>query len=124
MALLLRAIETVFPNSTVSAESPSGKILILPSLIVYLLRCFGSRYSRRPSPMKLNARTVNAIALPGKNRTCGELLKNCLASSIIVPQLGDGGGIPSPRNDSEASESTAPGMPSDACTINSCTALG
>ena len=37
----------------------------------YSRRCLGSRYSRNPSPIKLNARTVRAIAIPGKINACG-----------------------------------------------------
>src|SRR5256885_302925 len=117
IAFLLLLVEIDLPNSTVKAESPSRKILIFSSSIGYLLRCLGSRYARRPSPMKLNASTVRAIARPGNSKMWGDVLKNCLASSIIVPQLGDGGGIPSPRNESEASDNTAPAIPSDAWTI-------
>ena len=100
------------------------KISFLPQIINnlpliinnYLALCFGSRYSRKPSPIKLKAKTVKAIAIPGKNNTCGAFIKvsSPRASSIIVPQLGAGGGIPNPKNDKEASDKTAPAIPSDA----------
>lgn len=36
----------------------------------------------------------------------------------MVPQLGAGGGMPSPRNESDASDKTEPAIPSDAWTIS------
>src|ERR1043165_3583646 len=89
-------------------------------------RCRGSRYSRRPSPMKLKASTVSAIAMPGKIKACGATanVERSRASSIITPQDGAGGGTPSPRNDNDASESTAPAMPRLACTITGWIAFG
>src|ERR1044072_5932277 len=83
-------------------------------------RCRGSRYSRRPSPMKLKASTVSAMAMPGKISACGATcsVDKSRASSIMTPHDGAGGGTPSPRNDNDASESTAPAIPKLACTIN------
>jgi hypothetical protein len=70
--------------------------------------------------MKLNARTVNAIAKPGNTSAWGAAcnVDKSLASSIITPQDGDGGGTPNPRNDNEASDNTAPAIPKLACTIS------
>ena len=82
--------------------------------------CFGSRYSRSPSPKKLKAMTVSAMARPGNSSSWGAICSVVMsrASSIIVPQEGAGGGTPKPRNDSEASDKIAPAMPKLACTIN------
>src|SRR3712207_4463310 len=67
----------------------------------HLLRWRGSRYSRRPSPRKLKARTVSAIAMPGTSIACGARcnVARSRASSSITPQEGAGGGTPSPRNE-------------------------
>ena len=79
----------------------------------YRDRCLGSRYSRKPSPMKLKARTVSAIAIPGNINACGAACRvdRSRASSIITPHEGAGGGTPSPKNDNEASDKTAPAIP-------------
>src|SRR5690242_19982147 len=96
------------------------KILNGDGDVTHRARCRGSRYSRRPSPMKLNARTVSAIAMPGKISACGAAcnVERSRASSIITPHEGAGGGTPRPRNDNDASDSTAPAMPRLACTIS------
>src|ERR1700722_17143609 len=63
--------------------------------------------SRSPSPSRLMPSTSANSAIPGVTITHG--LKNMysLASAIISPQLGKGGGTPSPRNDSDASSRIA-----------------
>src|SRR5262249_18988609 len=89
-------------------------------------RCRGSRYSRRPSPIKLNAKTVSAIANLGKISACGAAcsVDKSRASSIITPQEGAGAGTRSPRKESEASDKTAPAMPKLAWTIKGGIAFG
>src|SRR6202011_3791762 len=59
--------------------------------------------SRSPSPSRLIPSTRTNSATPGVMITHG--LKNMysLASAIISPQLGKGGGTPRPRNDNDAS---------------------
>src|SRR5438105_12539806 len=92
----------------------------LKDQLSHRLRCLGSRYSRNPSPIKLKAKTVRAIARPGKINACGAAcrVERSRASSIITPQDGAGGGTPRPRNESDASDNTAPAIPRLACTIS------
>src|SRR5712672_1841665 len=63
--------------------------------------------SRSPSPRRLMPSTSTNSAIPGLVITHG--LKNMysLASAIISPQLGKGGGKPRPRNDKAASSKIA-----------------
>src|ERR1700733_15208672 len=63
----------------------------------------GLSASSRPSPTRLNASTVSNSAVPGKTMYHHAVLKIWEASEIICPQLGVGGLIPTPRNDSAAS---------------------
>ena len=44
--------------------------------------------SRRPSPIRLKAKTVMRIASPGKTESHGALVRYCVPSRIIVPQEG------------------------------------
>ena len=63
----------------------------------------GSRCARSPSPSRLNASTVMAIARPGKISAHGACASMSRPSDSISPRDGVGGWVPSPRNDSAAS---------------------
>src|SRR6185437_1513754 len=84
----------------------------------------GSRMSRRPSPSRLRPSTVRKIATPGKIDSHGTVLIWSRASESMLPQLGKGGRMPRPRNDSAASERIAVPMPSVAITISGPRILG
>src|SRR5262249_20687157 len=77
----------------------------------------GSRISRKPSPRRLRPSTVKKIASPGNTESQGAALIWSRASESMLPQLGKGGRMPSPRNDSAASARIAPPMPRVAITI-------
>src|SRR5207245_3715944 len=66
-------------------------------------RSLGSSVSRSQSPSRLKASTTRRIARPGKNETHHALVTKSRPSAIMEPQAGMGGGMPAPRNDSEAS---------------------
>src|SRR5262249_59785174 len=66
-------------------------------------RSLGSSVSRSQSPRRLKARTTSRIASPGKSDTHQALVTKSRPSAIIDPQAGVGGGMPAPRNDTEAS---------------------
>src|SRR3981081_2554796 len=72
--------------------------------------------SRSPSPKRLMPSTSTNSTTPGVMITHG--LKNMysLASAIISPQLGKGGGTPRPRNDKAASSRIASAISSVATT--------
>src|SRR6195952_6162694 len=72
--------------------------------------------SRSPSPTRLMPSTSTNSVTPGVMITHG--LKNMysLASAIISPQLGNGGGTPRPRNDKAASSRIASAISSVATT--------
>src|SRR4029077_20624838 len=80
--------------------------------------------SRRPSPRRLMPSTSTNSATPGMTITQG--LKNMysLASAIIRPHDGSGGGTPSPRNDSAASSRMASATSSVATTTRWLAMLG
>src|ERR1700730_4175337 len=59
----------------------------------------GASASPRPSPNRLNPKTVTKIATPGKVATHQAEARNCRPSTIMLPQLGSGGWAPSPRYD-------------------------
>ena len=64
----------------------------------------GSRRSRMPSPSRLKASTVIVIATPGNSTSHhGGTMPAFSASASMLPQVGAGGGIPTPRNPSDAS---------------------
>src|SRR5262249_7566751 len=66
-------------------------------------RSFGSSVSRSQSPSRLKASTTRRIASPGKKDTHQALVTKSRPSAIIEPHAGVGGGMPAPRNDSDAS---------------------
>src|SRR2546430_1840985 len=66
-------------------------------------RSLGSRVSRSQSPRRLKASTTSRIASPGKSDTHQALVTKSRPSAIIDPQAGVGGGMPAPRNESDAS---------------------
>src|SRR5206468_9545557 len=70
----------------------------------------GSSRSRRASPTRLNARTATMIASPENVVIHGQHLMYWRPSLRMFPQLGVGGGIPSPRNDRPASVRMAVAM--------------
>ena len=64
------------------------------------LTVFGSRASRRPSPMKFTASTVDVMAIAAGTHCQGIWLRTTgLVASVIegLPQLASGGRTPSPR---------------------------
>ena len=67
---------------------------------------------------------VVVIATPGKIDSHGTVLIWSRASESMLPQLGKGGRMPRPRNDSAASERIAVPMPSVAITISGPRMLG
>src|SRR6478609_5962529 len=88
------------------------------------LRDCGSRMSRRPSPRRFRPSTVMKMARPGKIEIHGAVVIWSRASDNMLPQLGKGGRIPNPRNESDASASTAPPMPSVPMTMIGPSILG
>src|SRR5438552_3478668 len=70
----------------------------------------GSSRSRRASPTRLNASTATMIASPENVVIHGQHLMYCRPSLRMFPQLGVGGGMPSPRNDRPASVRMAVAM--------------
>ena len=79
-------------------------------LIVRLLlpRSFGSKTSLMASPKKLNASTTRVMVRPG-NTTKGQwgIRTFATAPPIILPQVGVGGGMPTPRKPRDASMTIA-----------------
>src|SRR5215212_7328848 len=71
------------------------------------LRDCGSRTSRKPSPSRLRPSTVKKMARPGKIESHGAVVIWSRASDSMLPQLGNGGRTPRPRNDNAASDKTA-----------------
>src|SRR5690606_593141 len=65
----------------------------------------GVTASRRPSPTKLTASTVTAIAMPGGSHSHGIdwISVRFCASFSMFPQLACGGWTPSPRKDAVVS---------------------
>ena len=61
------------------------------------LRRRGSRISRNPSPIMFRPITVREIISPGKIISQGAVRTKLRPSLMILPQLGAGGGGPSPR---------------------------
>ena len=80
--------------------------------------------SRKPSPSRLKPSTVKKIARPGNTDSHGAVVIWSRASDSMLPQLGNGGRMPRPRNDSAASARIAPPMPSVAMTISGPRMLG
>src|ERR1700759_1720044 len=70
----------------------------------------GFSASNKPSPTRLNARTVSSSATPGKTMYHQAVLKIGVASAIIWPQLAVGGLMPTPRYESAASSRMLVGM--------------
>ena len=60
---------------------------------------------------------MKKIARPGKTESHGAVVIWSRASDSMLPQLGKGGRMPSPRNESAASARMAPPMPSVPMTI-------
>src|SRR2546426_12479479 len=67
--------------------------------------------------MKLIETTARKIASPGKIAVHGAMFISAGASFSMFPQLGVGGWLPRPRNDSVDSAMIAPAMPSVAATM-------
>src|SRR5207253_3202930 len=85
---------------------------------------FGSRASRRPSPIKLMASTTSRMAIPGNVTTHQALRMNSRASASIVPHSGVGGCAPMPRKPSAAAFRMASEKDNAACTISGAVTLG
>ena len=83
-----------------------------------MVRCLGSSTSRSPSPTRLKASTMTKIAAPGNTAIHHASVTNPWESKIIRPSDGCGGWMPSPRNDSAASDRIANASDSDVCTIS------
>src|SRR3989442_15758365 len=88
-----------------------------PTQPLRLVTCRGSSASRSPSPMKLIDTTARKMKSPGKIAIHGAWFISLGASLSMLPQLGVGGWIPSPRNDSVLSEMIAAATPSVAATM-------
>src|SRR3989454_8734544 len=86
--------------------------------------CLGSRASRRPSPRKLNAISVNDSAMAGTRTTCGAMRMAWNPSAAIAPQDVVGGWTPRPRKLKKASKRMACGTPKVAWTMIGPNALG
>jgi len=80
--------------------------------------------SLNPSPTKLKAKTVNNIAIPGKMEYQGAEPIYFIPSLIMLPQLGVGGVIPSPKKLRAASLKIAFDIHSVATTMISPIILG
>src|SRR3546814_7515583 len=96
-------------GDAVDGTEPAGCRFELDGQIIDLqkrhdqdLFSFGSSASRRPSPIRLMARTVMRIARPGKVTTHHARRMNSRASASIVPHSGAGGWAPMPRKPSAA----------------------
>src|SRR5205085_10820501 len=63
----------------------------------------GSNASRSPSPTKLTASTVRKMARPGNTVSHHQSSTVPIEPDRRFPQLGVGGGMPNPRNDSVVS---------------------
>src|SRR5262249_50019336 len=98
-----------------NAQDGVGHCLLLASIMV---RCLGSSTSRSPSPTRLNASTMTKIAAPGNTAIHYAIVTKPCESKIIRPSDGCGGWMPSPRNDSAASDKIANASDSDVCTIS------
>src|SRR2546422_605657 len=62
-----------------------------------LVQLLGSRTSRRPSPIRLNASTVSMMARPGKTEIQGAVSRYVRPSLSMLPHDGVGGCADSPR---------------------------
>ena len=69
---------------------------------------FGSSASRSPSPTNTNASTVMKMAMPGKKRRWGELVRSPFPCATMRPHAGVGSWGPTWRNDSAASARMTP----------------
>src|SRR6267142_1252297 len=88
-------------------------------------RCLGSRMSRSASPNRLVPNTTRLIATPGKITSHGATRTYSAADSDSMrPQDGYGSGMPSPRNDSEASVRMVEPSCAVASTISGASVLG
>ena len=58
---------------------------------------YGSMASLKPSPKKLNAKTITKIAIPGAIEIQGSVNKYCFPLTTMSPQLVEGGCAPIPR---------------------------
>src|SRR5881392_2374201 len=88
-------------------------------------RCLGSRMSRSASPNRLVPNTAKLMATPGKITSHGAIRTYSAADSDSMrPHDGYGSGIPSPRNESEASVKIAEPSWAVASTIKGASVLG
>ena len=74
--------------------------------------------------LSLSPSTVKKMASPGNTESHGAVVIWSRASESMLPQLGKGGRMPRPRNDSAASDRMAPPMPRVAITISGPRMLG
>src|SRR4030095_15249013 len=84
----------------------------------------GSSRSRRASPVRLKASTAAMMASPENVVSHGQHLMYWRASLRMLPQLGVGGGMPSPRKDRLASVRMAVAMYRVPTTTSAYRALG
>src|SRR5205807_9962355 len=90
----------------------------------YSVQMRGSSRSRRPSPRRLNPRTVSAIAAPGRTAIHGSSSMYCRAALSINPQEAVGGWVPRPRKLSAASVRMAVERDTVVCTIKGAETFG
>ena len=89
------------------------------------MRCRGSTISRRQSPSKLNVKTANISAIPGKKAShhSPETIKFA-PSATMIPHSAVGGRTPKPINDRPAAFNIAHHILREACTIIGGNVLG
>jgi hypothetical protein len=108
-------------DAAVSGAAPTGCAVatrVMPDLPLRRRRTVSTlNASRNPSPSRLNASTVSAIATPGYTTCHGWTKIFSNPSLIMMPQLDFGGWIPMPRKLSVASASRTEPRASDAATI-------
>ena len=62
-----------------------------------------ANFRRKRSPTKLSDKTVRNKTNAGMKDMCGSVFISANPSAIIPPQVGAGGGMPTPKNDKEPS---------------------
>ena len=94
--LLLHVLE--FKDGFIVCGSTGSVFIHQPSLFLLLYRfSLGSSASRRPSPSRLNARTVIMMNKPGNVIKYGALREKSFAPDIKTPHSGCTTGTPKPR---------------------------
>src|SRR6185295_13670260 len=100
--VLLREGDDLLRGDGVRAERARvARPDVLPVLHPIPFSIRGSRASRSQSPHRLMASTSRRMASPGKSASHQPVVMYLRTSSSMAPQLGVGGGSPSPRKDSD-----------------------